>query len=206
MAKNYGIKDVESWSFDTLPLPQEWLDHLGDLNQGFRLLIEGDPKNGKTEYLMKLMKVLAQNVGKVSLNSTEQGKSKSLQAAFNRNKMSEIEAGKFMIADKSQKNFEVWYRKVCAANSGTTLVLDSADYMKLTFEQWKQLHERFPQKNLILVCWLINPNLKAFKHTMDCIIRVKDFKAYPVSRLGGNKTMVIWDKQPGVGSQLKVAL
>lgn len=205
MAKNYGINDIEKWEFDTLPLSPEWLDHLGDLNQGFRLLVEGDPKNGKTEYLFRLMKELALKVGKVSCNSTEQGKSKSFKSAWIRNNMREIEAGKFMLADKSQKDFDTWLNKL-AKNSGSTIVLDSADYMNLSFAQWKILHERFPQKNLIMVSWLINPHLKAFKHTMDCIIRVKDFKAYPVSRLGGNKTMVVWDKQPQVGSQLKVAL
>lgn len=205
MAKNYGKKDIESWSFDTLPLSQKWLDHLGDLNQGFRILIEGNPKNGKTEYVFQFMKELALNVGKVNFNSTEQGKSKSLQAAFLRNKMSEVPAGKFMLADKSQKNFENWYRRVSQPNSGNTLVLDSADYMKLTFDQWKLVHERFPQKNLILVCWLINPQLKAFKHTMDTVISVKDFKATAIGRLGGNKPMVIWDKKEK-GSQLKIAL
>jgi hypothetical protein len=200
MSKNHGINDINNWEFDTLPLSKDWLDHLGDLNQGFRLLIEGDPKNGKTEYLMKLMKELALKVGKVSLNSTEQGKSKSLQAAFKRNGMTEIPVGKFMLSDTTQKDFDVWYNKLLK-NSGTTIVLDSADYMGLTFEQWKILHEKFPKKNLILVCWLINPHLKKFKHTMDAIVRVKDFKANPVSRLGGHKTMVIWDKKSNIGQQ-----
>jgi len=202
MAKNYGIKDIESWEFETLPLAEDWLNHLGDLNQGFRILIEGDPKNGKTEYLLKLCKELALKVGKVNFNSTEQGKSKSFKKAWIRNRMGDIPAGKFMLAEKSQKDFTVWYRKICQPNSGTTIVLDSADYMKLNFDQWKMMHERFPQKNLIMVCWRINPFIKAFKHTMDTVILVKDFKAYPVSRLGGNNTMVIWDKRTNVGQQM----
>lgn len=206
MAKNYGINDIEKWEFDTLPLSQKWLDHLGDINQGFRILIEGDPKSGKTEYVFQFMKELALNVGKVNLNSTEQGKSKSLKSAFTRNKMNEIPAGQFMVADASQKNFETWYRCASKPNSGKTLVLDSADYMKLTFDQWKMVHEKFKNKNLILVCWLINPNLKAFKHTMDIVVRVKDFKADPISRFGGHKPMIIWNKKPEVGSQLSAAL
>ena len=201
---NWGIKDIDSWKFDTLPLSPEWLDHLGDLNQGFRILIEGDPKNGKTQYLLQLLKDLALNVGKVSLNSVEQGKSKSLHEAFKRAKMNEIPAGKFMLADKSQKDFDKWMAKL-KRNSGKTIALDSADYMNLTFAQWKQLHETFPQKNLIVVCWRINPIIKQLKHTMDAIIMVKDFKAVPLSRLGGNKTKIIWDKKDK-GSQLRIAL
>lgn len=206
MAKNYGIKDIEQWQFETLPLPQEWLDHLGSLSQGFRMLIKGDPKNGKTEYQMKLTKVLAIHVGKVNLNSTEQGKSPSFHAAFKRNGMIDIEPGKFMLCDKSQKDFSTWVKRLRKPNSGNTIVLDSADYMKLSVDQRKELHELFPQKNLIIVCWRINPNIKAFEHTMDVIVDVKDFKAIPISRMGGNRTMVIWEKKPNVGSQLKVAL
>jgi len=47
--KNYSIKDVESWNFDDVALPEEWLNHFGDLAKPFRMLISGDSGQGKTE-------------------------------------------------------------------------------------------------------------------------------------------------------------
>lgn len=193
--KNYGVRDILDWKFELIPLSQEWIDHLGELTEGFRILIEGNPKNGKTEYMVKFIKELAVNHGKVNLNSTEQGKSSSLRKALLRNKIQELPAGKFMLCDKSQRSFDVWFKKLQSPNSGKTIVLDSADYMNLTFAQYKQLIERFPNKNIIIVCWKINPIIKSLMHTMDAIIEVKDFVAKPISREGGYKNFIIWDRK-----------
>lgn len=195
MAKNYGVRDIDNWTFDSIDLPEEWKGHLGDLCEGFRMLVKGDPKNGKTEYMMKFVKVLAANHGKVNYNSVEQGKSPSFKMAVQRNLLQELPGGKFVLCDRSQKDFELWFKRLESANSGRTIVLDSADYMKLTFAQYKRLIERFPHKNIIIVCWMVNPIIKELAHTMDVIVDVKDFVAKPLSRLGGNKNFVVWEKK-----------
>lgn len=205
MAKNYGIKDIKDWMFTDVNLPELWLNHIGEIAEGSRILIKGDPKNGKTEYLMKLCKTLIVDAGyKVNFNSTEQGKSKSLQAAFFRNEMDLLPNGKFMLCDKTQNNFAVWFKRLQRPNQGNVIVLDSMDYMNLSITELKQLLERFPRKTIILVAWMVNPILRQASHLMDTIVHIKDFKANPISRLGGNKQMVIWDKKTLSNGQTKL--
>lgn len=194
-SKNYGIKDMMSWNFEPIAFSQEWAEHLGELCTGFRMLIKGDPKNGKTEYMITLIKELATVNGKVNFNSTEQGKSPSLKRALLRNNIDQIPAGKFILCDASQRTFDAWFKRLKSPNSGKTIILDSGDYMNLTFAQYKQLIEEFPQKNIIIVCWLVNPLIKHLAHTMDIVVEVKDFIARPVGRLGGDKNRVIWAKR-----------
>lgn len=205
--KNYSIKDIAAWKFADINLPQVWLDHIGGIAEGSRILIKGDPKHGKTEYMMRLAKALIMDAEfKLNYNSTEQGKSKSFREAFMRNQMDGLPGGKFMLCSKDQRKFETWYRKLQRPNQGNVIVLDSMDYMAITFEQVKLLLERFPNKTIILVSWLVNPLLKKVEHMMDVIVHVKDFKANPISRLGGNKPMVIWNKKADVMKQGELAL
>lgn len=192
--KNHGSRDIKAWSFESANLPSEWLEHLGDITDGARILIEGDPKNGKTEYEMQLLKAYCDGGYKVNFNSPEQLKTRGLQLAMLRNGLDNF-PGKFIIAEKTQRDFETWFKRLCRPNSGNVIALDSADYMNLTFAQYKMLHERFPQKTIIIICWKINPIIKHLKHMQDVIIEVKDFVAKPLSRLGGHKNKVVWDKK-----------
>ncbi|MBL6448550.1 ATP-binding protein [Fulvivirga sp. 29W222] len=208
MAKNYGKSDIMNWKFDELEMPQEWADHLGTVCENFRMLIEGPSGHGKTEYVMKLAKMLATHYGKVNFNSTEQGKSSTFQIAYKRNKMYEIKGSKFMLAEKSQKVFEPYFKKVQKPNSGRVLIIDSLDYMKLTFDQFKQLHERFPHKAIIITCWNdpMDTHAKKIKYCCDIKVSVKDFKAAIRSRFGGNKPFIIWDQRSRMSTQLQMSL
>lgn len=194
--KNHSVRDVLEWKFDDICLSQDWIDHLGEVPKGAKILVEGDAKNGKTEYLVRMACAFMDVDLKVNFNSPEQGKSKSFQNAAVRNNLEKyLGTGKFIFCEKSQRIFENWFRRMCQPNSGNVLILDSADYMNLTVEQMKLLFERFPNKVIIIVSWRVNPNIRKFKHLVDVIIDIKDFKAAPVGRFGGWKTFVIWDKK-----------
>lgn len=207
-SKNYGINDVMRWNFNEVEMPREWAEHLGTVCENFRMLIEGPSGHGKTEYVMQLAKMLAKHYGKVHLNSVEQGKSSTLKIAFKRNKMHEVKPGKLMLADKSQRVFDAYFQKVEKPNSGRVLIIDSLDYMKLTFDQYKQLHERFPHKSIIIVCWNdpMDTNAKKIKYTCDIKVEVKDFRAKIRSRFGGNKPYTIWDQRNRSNGQLQMSL
>ncbi|ELR69194.1 hypothetical protein C900_05390 [Fulvivirga imtechensis AK7] len=197
-----------SWKFNELELPQEWAEHLGTVCENFRMLIEGPSGHGKTEYVMRLAKMLCKHYGKVNFNSVEQGKSSTFQIAYKRNKMYEIRAGKFILAEKSQRTFEPYFKKVQKPNSGRVLIIDSLDYMKLTFDQFQQLHERFPKKCIIIVCWNdpMDAAAKKIKYCCDIKVQVKDFRAQIRSRFGGNKPFVIWDQRSRSNGQLQMSL
>jgi hypothetical protein len=193
-ARNYSKKDILGWNFKPVKIPQEWVEHLGEIPDNARILVKGKPKNGKTEYLFKMTKMLCMDAGKkVHYNSTEQGKSKSIQAAFVRNKMADIRAGKWMLADATQNKFDPWFERLQGHNSGSVIVLDSIDYMKMTVEDFKRLHERFPKKMIIVVAWLpLKTQAKDIEFMVDMVIEVDDHYAKSISRFGGNKLYDIW--------------
>lgn len=205
--KNYSITDVESWKFEQVNLPKEWAEHLGNLTENFRMLIQGPSGHGKTEYLMKLIKVLAEKHGKVSLNNVEQGKSATLKEAIMRNDFTDLK-GKVMICDASKRKFEPWFEALKRPNSGKIICLDSLNYMNLTLEQFKLMHEKFKHKSIIIVCWddPMNTASKEIKYMCDIKVEVKDFKANIRSRFGGNKPFVIWDKPKFDGKFKSVGL
>ena len=204
MAKNYGIKDIESWSFEEVAIPQIWKEHLGEITKPFKMLILGDPKNGKTEYAIQLGKMLAECYGKVNLNSPEQGKSKTLQMAFIRNDLGAL-SGKFMLCDQSKKKFRAWFEYLSKPNSGQVIMLDSVDYMEMTFEEWKELIERFKNKSFIVIAWSnpMNSVTKQIKYQVDIVIEVKDYVASVRGRLGGESSYVIWQEGARRAGSLK---
>ncbi len=164
------------------------------------MLIQGPSGHGKSEYLLQLMKMLATVYGKVNYNNVEQGKSASLQEAILRNNMNEVK-GKIMICDKTKVTFDKWFKSLENKSSGQIIALDSIDYMELTIKQFKQLHERFKHKAIILVCWddPMDTHSKKIKYMMDLKVEVKNYKAKMRSRYGGNKPFVIWDQKPTSG-------
>lgn len=200
MARNYSAKDVYNWKFERLEMPEKWQDHLGNITAGFRMMIQGSPGNGKTEYLLQLTKMLANHFGKVHYNNVEQGRSATLQDAVIRNGMQEVK-GKWMMAPPECRTFDRWMKRLERPNSGRIIALDSVDYMKLTFDQFKALHERFKHKSIIIVCWddPMSPDSRKMKYMCDMKVKVKDFKANIVSRFGGNKTLTIWNQKPHSG-------
>lgn len=193
--RNYGVNDIEQWKFNDIGIPEEWHNHLGDISEGFRMLVQGNSGHGKTEYIMQLSKMLAMHYGKVSLNNCEQGRSKTLQQSFTRNNMKEIPPGKWTLCDKSQIVFDVWFKRLCGRNTGRIIILDSLDYMKLTVDQFKMLHEKFKHKCIIIVCWdkPFDTHAQKIKFMCDIKVKVHNFKAKIVSRFGGNKTYTIWN-------------
>lgn len=199
MQRNYSARDAYSWKFDRPEIPQEWRAHLGDLVANFRMLIQGSPGHGKTEYLLKLTKMLAQCLGKVNYNNVEQGRSASLQDAIIRNGMEEVK-GKWMMAPEECRVFDKWFARLEKRNSGRVIALDSVDYLEMTFDQMKRLHERFKHKAIIVVAWddPMEARVKRMKYLFDIKVKVRDFEAKISSRFGGNEPYVIWDRKDKV--------
>lgn len=89
--KAIGITQFLDKSFDTYDIEGRWLDSFGLIEKNFKMSVTGDSGNGKTEFVVKFIKELCLNFNvKADYYSYEQGHSKSLQAAIQRNKMEEV--------------------------------------------------------------------------------------------------------------------
>ena len=196
-----GITDLLKKKYAPGILPDAWLHHLGeDLTKRFTMTITGDSGHGKTIYALMLMKVLGQHIGKAFYNSVEQGFSKTLQSNAKLARLYEV-AGKVAFGD--HLTHEEMMKKLDNKHFRCTyLFTDSRDFMKLTFEQYKQYkqHPRRKHLGIITICQSDGSDQpkstdgKQIKFDADIKVHVQDFVAYSTSRFGDTKPFVIWEK------------
>jgi nucleoside-triphosphatase THEP1 len=192
--RSYSVRDIMSWKFVKQDLPKEWLDHLGEVPERFTMYVDGDPGNGKTEYNMKLAKMLAQCMGKVRYNNVEQGKHVQIQQSAERNKFNEIAGGKFQY--DNIRDFDAFVNRLKRPNSGRVIIIDSISYWPLTLEQIQYLINTFKHKSFVFVAYQADYSRnKAIIHHCDVKVRVENFIAKPSGRFAGNLPFVIWDKK-----------
>lgn len=177
-----------------------WRNSFAYPEKNFKAIIYGQSGNGKTEFSVQLTKYMARFT-KVYYNSFEQGISKSLQDAIIRNKMMDVN-GRVLFGDK--ETLEEMIARLSKPRSAGLVIIDSRDYMNLTSMQFKDLVDKFPRKSFIVVCWEQSDKpkgqyAKAIEYMADIKIQVKNFKAYPRCRYGGNVPFVIWDRKKGQG-------
>ena len=205
--KAIGITQFLDKSFDTYDVEGEWLDSFGLIEKNFKMSVTGDSGHGKTEFVVKLIKELCLKFNtRADYFSYEQGHSKSLQTAIQRNKMKEVK-GKVMFITGG--TFDELVTRLKRRASAKIVIIDSQDYSELSTKQYKELIKLFPRKSFIIVSWAKNekPKNQAARDIeyMSCIkVFVKNFKAYPRSRFGGNKPFVIWDRKETTPVQQKL--
>lgn len=204
--RSYSVRDIMNWKFDKHDFPKEWVDHLGAIPQRFTMYVDGDPGNGKTEYIMKCSKMLANHMGKVRLNNVEQGKHVQIQQSAARNKfMEEIPAGKFQY--DNIRDFDQYVKRIKRPNSGRIQIIDSISYWPLTLEQVQYLLENFQHKSFIFVAYQSEyTRNKPIIHHCDIKVRVENFIANSRSRFQGNHPYVIWNKKANVNGQTALSL
>jgi hypothetical protein len=195
-----GIADFLAKEFKTYPLEGKLLEHLGLPEQNFKMLVYGHTGNGKTEYCIQLAKYFAR-FAKVYYNSFEQGVSKTLQDAIRRNDLIEVK-GKIVFGNR--EGLDEMIMRLKAKGSARIVFIDSRDYMNLTIEEFKRLTALFPRKSFIVICWESSgkpkgDHAKSMAYMCDIKVRVANFRALPVSRFGGNKEYVVWDRNSSSG-------
>lgn len=191
-SRSYGIRDVLNWEFEEQGFPKEWLEHLGNIPGRFHMYIDGDGGQGKTEYVIRLSKMLSNHMGKVFLNNVEQGKHKQIKDALIRNHFAEeVTVGKWMYS--RMHDFDEYRKKISGRNSGRIQIIDSISYWPLNVKQIQDLLNTFKHKSFIFVGYKAHfAANKPIAHLCDIKVRVENFMAKPLSRYGGTKFFDIW--------------
>lgn len=211
--RTLGVTQILSKKYKTLEISEEWKKVVGVLPDPFSMIVVGQPKNGKTSFIMRLCRHLAERY-KVFYSSLEEGDSKTIQDALILAKMEEV-TGNFFLGDGYFFNELV--AKLKQKNSPKIIVIDSHDYMKLTIYQWQKLEKMFPRKSWIIICWgkasakdFAVPDdyfAKKIKYKVGTVVLVRDFIAESRGRYGPTEPYTIWDKRkPKQGDQLKLEI
>lgn len=200
--KTIGVNNFIKKNFDTFPFEGAFLESFGEPEKNFKMIIYGDPGNGKTEFSVRFAKYLA-GFRKVLYCSYEQGISKSLQVSIIRNNMEEV-SGKIMFLEGGSV---VELSNYIKKSRPGIIFIDSLDYMRLTTEQYKTLTKAHPKRAFVIVTWSRNEAPKSqyakdIEYMCDIKSYVENFRiTKPRSRFGGNKEFVIWDNGKKVVKQ-----
>lgn len=206
MPRTLGVHYILNKLYRSLAFDGVWAETFGTPSDPFTMLMYGHPKQGKTTFGMFFAKYLTR-FGKVWYNSIEEGDTKTIQDAFMRAGMHELDEGKFMLGDRYF--YADMVEKLARPNSGRFVFIDSRDFINLTCQQFKKLKSLYKRKSFIIICWEAagKPQgkfAKDIEFIVDIVVHVNQYRAFPRSRFGGGKEFVIWDKKPAVGEQLKM--
>ena len=186
MARAYSIPNVLNTKFKTLEFTGEWLDAVGKPQPTGSWFIYGAPKNGKTSLAMMLAKYLTR-FSRVAYNSVEEGLSLTIQMAIERAGVAEV-GGRMVLLEK--EGIDELVARLKKHKSPDVVVVDSVQFMDLTFEDYKRLKHTFPTKLFIYISHVKGRNpdgstARRIWRDANVYFRVEGFRAFPVSRYGG---------------------
>lgn len=191
--------DFMKKTYATFPnLPTALRAALGDVEKNFRMLITGPSGHGKTTFAVTLARELS-ILGRVLYNSIEQGEGKALQETFRAVGMDGIKPGSLMLASK--ETFEQTCRRLGKKRSAQFVILDSAQYMGLTVQQYQKLIEDFPRKSFIIISWEKGgrpkgEHAKAIEYMVDIKCYVHQGRAVCRSRFGATEPRQLFEWKP----------
>lgn len=159
-------------------------------------IVWGQSSNGKTRFVIQLAKYLSQ-FGKVAYDSLEEGVGESIRRAFVEENMLEVNGQLVIINREGYDDIVLRLRK---KRSPRVIIIDSLQYMGLSFAQYKKLKDEFPYKLFIVVSHAqgkLPEGRIANKIRFDAMvkIRVEGYKAFAQSRYGtSNEPYVVWEQ------------
>ena len=208
MGETLSATSLAKMKFSVYHLSPKWINIIGLPERNFRMLIWGPSGSGKSTFAVELCKELAGH-GKVYLNSVEQGKGKSLQDLINRVGMEDCAPGSFVIGNRD--TYDEMVAKL-RKNRAMFVVIDSAQYINLTTEQYKHLIKTFPKKAFIIISWEQvggapkGEHAKAIRYMVDVKTYVKNGIAKSDSRFGPTQPYQIFSQIIRNGDQLNIPL
>ncbi len=195
MARTLSAKQVLTIKFDTIRLGGGWDDCIGEIETTGVWFIWGNSGNGKTSAVVSLCKELSA-FGKVLYNSREEGVSLTMQNTLRRYGMGEL-GSRFQLANMSLPELD---EKISQQRSPKFVVLDSFQFMGLTYKDFRAFCEKHKNKLLIFVSRTRGrqPEGRAATSAMydaSCKIWVEGYKAFSKGRfVGATGEMTIWDE------------
>lgn len=196
MDKALSISNVLNAKFHTLDVEGEWFSAIGQPELTGSWMVYGAPKNGKTTFAMMLAKYLSR-FARVAYDSIEEGLSKSIQMSMERVGMMDV-SGRVVLLDKEP--FAELVERLHRRKSPDVIIIDSVQFMDLSFAEYKKLKTAFPSKLFVYISHVSGRQpegqvAKRIWRDANVYFRVEGFRAFPVSRYGGGDTIDVWKER-----------
>jgi energy-coupling factor transporter ATP-binding protein EcfA2 len=186
--------------FKDIPgLGKQWVDAVGELKQGFRLIVWGESGNGKSNLVMQLAAQMIESLGTGIYLSLEEKQGPTMQRLIERY-IAIDKRDRLKIPDKhpSYKDLMEYLKKPRTPN---WIIIDSVQYFDFDSERrYKAMEEAFPNKCFIFVSHAKGkqPDGRvADKIRYDAGVKIfvrKDIGFVMHSRYGGHTNYVIWEQ------------
>lgn len=183
-----GVREVLGMKYETMDFDGPWLDAFGKPERRGVWIIWGNSGTGKTTFALQLCKYLCQ-FGRVAYDSLEEGACLTMQNAFRREGMMEVNK-RFLLIDN--ENMEELSVRLKRQKSPDIVVIDSFQYTGMNYRQYIAFKERHRRKLLIFISHADGklPNGRAAKSLMydaSLKIYVEGFRAFSKGRFIGPK-------------------
>jgi hypothetical protein len=146
LKKPLTVKNLIDKKYKLLDWDGEWFDAFAYPEMAGTWFIWGKSGNGKTNFVLQIIKELAKGE-KVLLNSLEESSALSMQNSFKRNAMLDVKKNVLLVSDGYDGIIERLHRR----NSPNIVVIDSFQYLQISYQQYIVLKETFPKKLFIFV-------------------------------------------------------
>lgn len=198
MAKSLSSAQVLGIRNKTITLSGEWGACIGEMARHGVVFIWGNSGNGKTSAIMQLCRELSIGCGMKGLFlSLEEGYDVSIQNALRRFGMQECKS-RFQVIDSC--SLQELTERLSKPRSEEFVVIDSIQYMDLSYRQYKAFKERFRGKLIILISHADGKQpegraARAIRYDAGLKIWIEGYKAFSKGRYIGPKgEAVIWKK------------
>jgi hypothetical protein len=131
--------------YDLIEWTGEWYDAFLQPETTGIWFIWGNSGNGKTSFILQLIKVLS-GFFKILFNSREEGTTHTLRKSFEDFHMKDAH-GKLLVVNESIEDLKVRLRM---KKSPHVVIIDSFQYMQMSYRDYLAFKEEFGQKKLII--------------------------------------------------------
>lgn len=197
MKKALSSSDLLAKKYELIKWDGEWFDNFDQPEASGLWFVSGNSTNGKTSFLLQLAKELAK-YDRVLYNSLEEKDAKTMQKAWQRHQMGDCIRKVQLIWERREELISRLEKR----QSPRFIIVDSFQYMKMTFDQTIELKERFPNKLFIYNSQMegskpIGKSAVRVQYDADLKIWIEGFKAFSKGRYMGlshTEGLTIWEE------------
>ena len=194
MGRALSVSDLLNKRYKMFQFEGIWKDAFDCPERYGVWFIWGNSGNGKTTFLLELVKYLA-GFTKVAYNSFEEGSAHTMQKAFRNVGMSEVAKKVILIEGESMEEISARLEK---PKSPDVMVIDSFQYSQLNYRSYIEFKKKHPKKLIIFISHADGkqPSGRAAKSVMyDSTLKiyVEGYKAISKGRyIGETGEYIIW--------------
>lgn len=198
--RGISVEELLKTKFSIIPLTGRFRELIGEPEATGTWVIKGDSGNGKTSFVLQLIKELVK-YEKVAYNSLEEGARKSMQVAFQEMNMDKLPKKRLILLHREpMPQMLLRLQQKAAPRIG---IIDSIQYTFMTKQDYKAMQAALPKTLLIFISHIEGKNAagalaKSVWYDADVKIDVEGFVAKPhTSRTARGiklKPFVIWEE------------